>query len=87
MPAAQGRAGGYWHRRTPIKSLYDTKKMMLLLLLSLIHRILKTYLLFVYNYSIGLDVFSQVSIRIVAHAANRRSPVPPHIYTVYALPA
>ena len=58
------------------------KKILLLLLLSLIHRILKTYLLFIHNYSIGLHVyaetnhldkyhsspfFSQVSARIVAH--------------------
>ena len=55
---------------------------MLLLVLSLIHQILKTYLLFVHNYSIDLRVytetnhlakydnsylfFSQVSTRIVA---------------------
>ena len=90
MPAPQGGAAGCWHLQRADKKAYRTIKSMLLQLLSLIHWILKTYFLFVSNYSIDLLVyeetnhipkyhsslfFSQVSTHI---ASSKLATPPPH---------
>ena len=49
MLSAQGGAAGCWLMWRASKKDHRTRKIMLLLLLSLIHQILKIYLLFVYN--------------------------------------